>query len=303
MVTPMDSSSNPLTTSLDSTSPFGSLGNSLSTDSNVFPSNTSFGSSSSSIPTSDSILSEISNRFDTEGNNLPLTSTTSAENPFTSQGNGAQNFGLRIRTAIDSMVGGVGGSGAGIPVGGTGSESSGNGTPTTGNNGSGSDRPNLGPFDRLLDIPGVNGVEDIFGGLGGGDGSGGNGGSFGGGASGGSPFTGFGDPNAPGSALFGGQNPWSAINTAQAGADNGSGGSPVAGGNSFGSGSGSGNPFTSGVSTPVAADAGTTAPNIGGDSFSGQWTWDFAELENGGGIPSFGGGSGGEIPSFGGRCV
>lgn len=53
-------------------------------------------------------------------------------------------------------------------------------------------RPQLGPFDRLLDIEGVDGPEDIFGNLGGGGGSGSS--PFGGGSGGNSqavnPFAG-----------------------------------------------------------------------------------------------------------------
>jgi len=51
-------------------------------------------------------------------------------------------------------------------------------------------QPNIGPFSRLLDIEGVDGVEDIFGNVGGGGSSMGGAGGFGGtdGASGDSPF-------------------------------------------------------------------------------------------------------------------
>jgi hypothetical protein len=290
-----NNSSNSLTPNLgdsfnSASSTFANIGSTLNTDNPFGSLNTSL--NGSSYPNQDSVLKTISDTFETTANELPLTSSGSESNPFTSgENNGAQSFGLRIRTAIDKLVGF-----GGVPAGNTGSESTGSGTPVGASESSSNSRPQLGPFDRLLDIEGVNGVEDIFGNLGGGSGSGGNGGSFGGGAGTGSPFTNFGNPNADGSPLFGGTNPWSAINTAQAGAGNGS---PLAGGNSFGN--GGGNPFTSGVSTPVAADVGTTAPADSGSSTGGQWTWDFSALESsGGGNPFAGGGSGGGNPFAGG---
>ncbi|MEB3220422.1 MAG: hypothetical protein VKN72_29900 [Nostocales cyanobacterium 94392] len=131
-------------------------------------------------------------------------------------------------------------------------------------------QPNIGPFTRLLDIPGVNGPEDIFGNLGG---SGGEN-PFGDGEGGastdmdmselpynGNPFAGdnfwdifAGGVNPTESSFGGGSNPF-------AGGDGGFGGgsNPFAGGEgggiSFGGGS---NPFSGG------------GMSFGGGSFGGR---------------------------------
>lgn len=144
------------------------------------------------------------------------------------------------------------------------------------------------PWGRLQEV-GINDFGDIFKGVGGGKGSPPPSGGGGSSPGGGSPFTRFGDPNAPGSPLTGGVNPWAT-----------SGGSdPLTGGSSGSS------PLANGGSDPlIGGGSNTTQPP---DGFSLRVEIDKlvnSRLKNelGDDVPldqAFGGGSGG-IPSFGG---
>jgi hypothetical protein len=133
----------------------------------------------------------------------------------------------------------------------------------SGNNSSTNDLGSLlrqSPFSALLDIPGVT-EETIIQAFGSAVGGNGNN-PFGNGSlptAGSDPFTGFGDPNAPGSSLTGGVNPWAAINQ--------SGSNPFANGeNPFASGS---NPLTSGNNPFAGGDilfASGNNPFVGGEN-------------------------------------
>jgi hypothetical protein len=166
------------------------------------------------------------------------------------------------------------------------------------------------PWGRLKEVLGDKELADLFKGVGGGEGSTPPSGS--GSPSSGSPFTGFGDPNAPGSPLTGGVNPWAPLKSggSKDPLTGGGSGDPLTGGgntsqipdglklrgeidklvnsklkselgedvlnSSFGGGTGGGNPF--------AGDSGSGNPFAGG---------------TGGGNP-FGGGTGGGNPFAGG---
>ena len=120
------------------------------------------------------------------------------------------------------------------------------------------------PFGVLLDIPGVDGVEDIFGNIGGGAG-GEN--PFGGGAGGENPFGGGAGGENPFGGGAGGENPF---------------GGGAGGENPFGGGAGGENPFGGGAGgeNPFGGGAGGENPFGGGA----------------GGENPFGGGAGGENP-------
>ena len=116
------------------------------------------------------------------------------------------------------------------------------------------------PFGRLLDLPGIDGPQDIFGGL------------MGSGEEGGNPFAGGGDAGASGNPFaggFGGQggggNPFGG---AGGGGDQG-GGNPFGGGmGGDGAGQG-GNPFGGGGGNPFGGGGGGDDPGQGGNPFAG----------------------------------
>ena len=132
------------------------------------------------------------------------------------------------------------------------------------------------PFGRLLDLPGIDGPQDIFGSLQppGGD----------------SPFAGGGDGSASGNPFaggFGGGMGGSGGGNPFAGGAGGGmgGGNPFAGGGGMGGGMGGGNPFAGGG----MGGSGGGNPFAGGDGMGG----------GGGGNP-FAGGAGGDNPFAGG---
>ena len=139
------------------------------------------------------------------------------------------------------------------------------------------------PFGRLLDLPGIDGPEDIFGGL-----------SQGGG---GNPFAGGGDPDASGNPFAGGfgggagGNPFAAGGGGMPGGGGGGGGMAGgggAGGNPFGGGSdggdGGGNPFAGG-GNPFGGGMSGGGDGEGGDQGGDErpdrpaddrYQWDFS---------------------------
>jgi hypothetical protein len=202
-------------------------------------------------------------------------------------------------------MGGFGGGFGGGSMGGFGGGSTGGGS-MGGSTGGGAQ---LGPFDRLIGLPGIDGPEDIFGGVGipsGGSGSGGSmggGGGSMGGAGGGNPFSNFGNPNAPDNPLLqaftGNPNPWKPLSsiggnpTANGNPSTGTGGST--GGNPFGgnsSGGGSGltaqspsDAATESVTSNPIGETSNANPVSGGstDEFSNNLTNSISEyLKNGG---------------------
>ncbi|MBD2439545.1 hypothetical protein [Nostoc sp. FACHB-110] len=154
----------------------------------------------------------------------------------------------------------------------------GNNNPPTGNLG---ELLRQSPFGVLLEIPGVT-EEDIiqaFGkataGIGNPFGNGDNASNPNEGPYAGNPFANFGNPNAPGSPLTGGVNPWTPIN--QVGQDPFSGvGNPFAGGS--GNPFANGNPFGDGSSNPFAGGNGN--PFANGNPFTGG-----NPFTSGGGFP------------------
>ena len=144
------------------------------------------------------------------------------------------------------------------------------------------------PFGRLLDLPGIDGPQDIFGGL-----------SQGG--EGGNPFAGGGDPDASGNPFAGGFGGGAGGNPFAGGG----GGNPFgggsdggdAGGNPFGGGSdggdAGGNPFGGG-GNPFAGGGGGFGGGAGGNPFGGG-----SDGGDAGGSP-FGGGGGNPFAGGGG---
>ncbi|WP_414583252.1 hypothetical protein, partial [Scytonema sp. PCC 10023] len=112
------------------------------------------------------------------------------------------------------------------------------------------------PWGRVIDTTGSpDAVLQGFGSATGGDTSGGAP-SGAGGAGSGSPFTNFGNPNAEGSPLTGGINPWAAIGT-------GGGSAPSGGGSTGGFGG------ASGGSQPVTRSSGSAGGDTSGSDASG----------------------------------
>ncbi len=141
------------------------------------------------------------------------------------------------------------------------------------------------PWGRVIDTTGSpDAVLQGFGSATGGDTSGGApsgaGGGAGGGAGSGNPFTNFGNPNAEGSPLTGGTNPWAAIGTSGSSAP--SGGDTSGGGSTGGFGGGSTGGFGGDTSGADSTDAFTGASSGGDISGAGGF---------GGGAGGFGGGS------------
>ncbi|MDF5723574.1 MAG: hypothetical protein PUP91_24520 [Rhizonema sp. PD37] len=135
------------------------------------------------------------------------------------------------------------------------------------------------PFGPLAEVVGEDNLGSIFSGLSGGDSSSGGGNAIAGGSNssspyGGDPFANFGNPNATGSVLTGGTNPWASLNNSSDSGNTGS--SSVSGGdtsasNLFSGGTSGSNPFGGGTSSggsPFSADtsAGST---VGGGTSSG----------------------------------
>jgi len=160
----------------------------------------------------------------------------------------------------------------------------------------GTENINLGPFNRLLDIEGVDGVGDIFGGMGGeGEGSLPEGVDF-------SQLPYNGNP-------FAGDNFWDIFNGGVNPADGNFGGGDEiteGGENPFAGGEGGENPFAGGEGgeNPFAGGEGGENPFAGGEGGGGDSSGGFGG-GFGGGMPSFGGGDssggfGGGMPSFGG---
>ncbi len=136
------------------------------------------------------------------------------------------------------------------------------------------------PWGRLSEVTSTETVLQGFGSATGG-GTTGEAPSGAGGAGSGSPFTNFGNPNAEGSPLTGGVNPWAAIGTSggSAPSDGSAGGSDGGAAGGFGGGSAPSGGDTSGAGS---TDAFTGASSGGDISGAGGF---------GGGAGGFGGGS------------
>ena len=138
------------------------------------------------------------------------------------------------------------------------------------NDGSNQSSNNLkdSPFAPLAEVVGEDNLNSIFNGL---SNSSGGGNAIAGGDTssspyGGNPFANFGNPNATGSVLTGGTNPWASLNNS--GGNGNTASIPVSGGDTSGS-----NPFGGGNSSggsPFGADTSGTNPVGGGNSSGGS---------------------------------